>query len=464
MQFRWALIDIETTGLKVTRDEIIEIALIILSEKGIEKTWATLVNPQTTIPEEITRITGITQQEIISALPFEAIASDLFDLLNGCILVAHNARFDYGFLKNAFKRCGYRYQTKVLCTLKLARSCYPLLPHHDLSSLLLHLNLPHEQRHRAASDVQLLYAFLQRAMDEFSPSKLLEKAKAIYNESSKPSKLITDLNTIPSQPGVYLFYTDKNDLPIYIGKSINLKQRVLSHFQADYSDEKEFKMAQQVHRVEYIETAGELSALLLESKLVKEKLPLFNRKLRRKKNLVGLKITTKDSYNQLLITTNPIEVDHDDCVASFSTVTAAKSTLRSLVKEHVLCAKLCDLEKSNSSCFAYHLRRCHGACVAEEEPHRYNERLAHALQQFSYFAWPYQGPIAIEERSNFTNYLVFNHWCFLGETSSKEELFNLANKKESQRIDRDTYKILNAFLKDPSNQLKIIDLSNRLNL
>ncbi|HAT7956460.1 TPA: hypothetical protein GJ770_03975 [Legionella pneumophila] len=459
-QFRWAILDIETTGLKVTRDKIIEIALIILSEKGIEKTWSTLINPKTAIPDEITQLTGITNQEVKSALPFEAIASDLFDILNDCILVAHNARFDYGFLKNAFKRCGYRYQSKVLCTLKLARNCYPLLPHHDLSTLALHLNLPQDQRHRAASDAQLLYTFLQKALEEFTPSILLEKAKAIYNESSKPSKLITDLNTIPSQPGVYLFYTDKNDLPIYIGKSVNLKQRVLSHFQADYSDEKEFKMAQQVYRVEYIETAGELSALLLESKLVKEKLPLFNRKLRRKKNLVGLKLITKNSYNHLVITTNPVEVDHGECIASFSTVTAAKSTLRSLVKEHELCAKLCELEKTSASCFAYHLHRCHGACVFQEDAHSYNERLSHALQKFSYYTWPYTGAIAIEESSNITNYLVFNNWCFLGEASSKEELMIVANKKQSQRIDRDTYKILTAFLKEPTNQGKIIRLNH----
>ena len=271
MQFRWAIIDIETTGLSIVHDRITEISVLLLTEQGIESSWARLINPKCPIPKRISQLTGITDEMVSQAPCFGAIAEELIALLDGAVLVAHNARFDFGFLKNAFKSEGLSFRTPILCTLKLFKMFYPELAQYNLRSLAEYHHIVSPHAHRAGGDVHTLYLLLEQAFQDWSRETIINAAKRLYKKASVPSKLTTDIQSIPNSPGVYLFYAENSSLPLYIGKSILLRQRVLSHFQADHTNAKEFKMAQQVVRVDIIPTAGELSALLLESMLIKEK-------------------------------------------------------------------------------------------------------------------------------------------------------------------------------------------------
>lgn len=456
MQFRWVLVDIETTGLNILRDKITEIALIVMTEKGIETRWHSLINPSCVIPDTISSLTGITNSMVSSAPYFYEVAETLMSFLEDGILVAHNARFDYGFLKNAFKASGYTLKMPVLCTIKLWKKLYPGLPKYSLSHLTERFNIPTPISHRAEADVNSLKDLLNIAMKEFALEHFMSTAKSCYQKSSIPSKLETDIKTIPNSPGVYLFY-GKSSL-LYIGKSISLRQRVLSHFQADHNNAKEFTMAQQVERIEYIPTAGELSALLLESRLIKEKMPLFNRKLRRKKTMVGFKLIKKGDYIQVEIEKGMYDPEENSLFGSFRSVTAAKSHLLKIIKNNTLCSKLCGIETSKHPCFNYQLKRCLGACIGAEPAELYNERVNSAFQALKQVIWPYPGKIAIKEQcevNQLTQYLVFDQWRHLTTVNSQEEV--LDEIKNPLQHDYDAYQILNSYLKQSTDNLLVLN-------
>ena len=265
------------------------------------------------------------------------------------MFVAHNARFDYGFIKNAFKNNGITYQAPVLCTIKLLKQLYPHQESYRLAFIAQALNVTLHNHHRAQADVDALHQIIVKMEELYSWSYILTIAKALYQKSSIPSKLTTDVSQLPDTPGVYIFYSSKNSLPLYIGKSITLRQRVMSHFSGDYAHAKEFALSQQVERVEVILTAGELSALLLESDMIKEHMPIYNRRLRRKTNLVGFRLKEHKGYLTLSIVREQVDeeehVKQHGIYGAFRSVTAAKNMLLQLIKTHDLCPKLCGVEQ-----------------------------------------------------------------------------------------------------------------------
>jgi len=464
--FRWALVDIETTGLHVTHDAITEIAVYIITELGIVTTWHRLIKPTRSIPQAISTLTGITNEMVHDAPTFAAIAAELYDVLEDCVFVAHNARFDYGFIKNAFKNNGITYQAPVLCTIKLLKQLYPHQESYRLAFIAQALNVTLHNHHRAQADVEALHQIIVKMAECHSWSYILSIAKALYQKSSIPSKLTTDVSQLPDTPGVYIFYSSKNPLPLYIGKSITLRQRVMSHFSGDYAHAKEFALSQQVERVEVIPTAGELSALLLESDMIKEHMPIYNRRLRRKTNLVGFRLKEHKGYLTLSIVRE--QVDEEEHLKQhgiygvFRSVTAAKSMLLQLIKTHDLCPKLCGVEQGGSSCFSYQLKRCNGACIQEEHFEPYNRRLLESLKEYQEEIWPYQGAIAIKEQcsvNKITQFTVFHQWRHLGSVPN-EHLLNQWRKLSelNSKHTYDAYKILLSYLKHKADKDHIIEL------
>ncbi|TAL64913.1 MAG: DNA polymerase III subunit epsilon [Legionella sp.] len=461
MQFRWAIVDIETTGLNVLHDRITEIAVMLLTEEGIERTWHSLINPQQPIPALITQLTGISNSMVKNAPSFAEIAEELITLLDGTVLVAHNARFDFGFLKNAFKESEFSLRLPVLCTIKLFKQLYPQFKKYNLKVLASEFSIENPAAHRAQGDVDTLYQLLSESFVRFSCEEILAVAKQCYSQSALPSKLTTNIQEIPDSPGVYLFFGAKSNFPLYIGKSVTLRQRIMSHFQGDHSSGTEFAMAQQVERVEYIPTAGELSALLLESALIKEKMPLYNRKLRRKNTVVGFKLVEQEDYLKVEIVRKLCDPDEiKDLYGSFRSIAAAKANLLERTRDFELCPKLCSLEQSKTSCFSYQLKRCHGACIQEEDAAEYNARVHEALDDLKLEQWPYPGSIAIQETcpiNKISHFLVFNQWRHLGTVQRQEDLKDSINSNITH--DFDAYQILQSYLKNRLNKEQLLLLS-----
>lgn len=266
----WFFLDIETTGGSHMPDRITEVALIKIEGGEVTATWETLINPGKPIPKQVTGLTGISNKMVKEALPFEDIAGDLYSHLDGTVMVAHNSRFNYGFLKAEFKRMGGTLRQRTLCTLKLSRKLYPHVQGHSLDAIIKRIGLTTSARHRGMGDVQLMMDFLEAAKQNLGSVKVLEAINSQLKGPTLPANIDDSfLQKIEDVPRVYLYYDD-TEIPLYIGKSVKLKTRVLNHFASDHVTHTEMEMAQRVKRIERKETAGELGALLLEMNLIKK--------------------------------------------------------------------------------------------------------------------------------------------------------------------------------------------------
>ena len=207
-------LDLETTGATPLRDRITEIALVSF-ENGIEVArWQTLVNPEKSIPAFIQQLTGITNEMVANAPTFKEVAGLLAEYLDGAVLVAHNVRFDHGFLKSEYKRIGHILRQRLLCTVKLSRCLYPQHKSHGLDAIMERHQLTTNSRHRAMGDVDLMLGFVQSAQRELGHELVASMATTLAKRPSLPSNIDSHIiDEIPETAGVYLFYGD-NDLPL----------------------------------------------------------------------------------------------------------------------------------------------------------------------------------------------------------------------------------------------------------
>lgn len=456
-------LDTETTGLSVRKDRIIEIGLVRVENEKVVAQYQTLLNPGSYLSPFITNITGITSDELVNAPFFEDIQRQLSELLDGTVMVAHNARFDYGFLKNEFLRCEKRFSLKHFCTAKLSRMLFPQFPHHNLDSIIQRYNITVAKRHRAFDDAYVLWEFYQKLQKSF-PHEVLENAitQQFYHPSLPTLLPKEQLDALPHTPGVYIFYGE-GGMPLYVGKSVNLKDRVRSHFSSDHTSSKEMKLSQQIRSLESIQTAGELGALLKEAQMIKNLQPLYNRKLRFSRRLILAKsIIDKSGYMKVVLedatSIHPDEIE--TVLGTFRSKKQAKEYLQNLAKEHHLCEKLLGIENTSTGCFSYRLGQCYGACVGKENPLSYNPRCIIAFSKNKIKPWPFRGPIVITEKSEETqlqeSFLV-DKWCLLGKHTAEDTTKQHFEEKD-YRFDLDTYKILLSFLEKNSSSAHISPL------
>jgi len=294
----YAFVDIETTGSSPKTGRITEVAIIIMRDDEVVDTFQSLVNPETSIPAFITKVTGIDDALVADAPVFADIAQTVWEKLEGCIFTAHNVRFDYGFLKNEFKRLDIEFSAKNLCTVKLSRQLYPQYPRHGLDALIERFDLNVESRHRALDDCQLMIDLwhIWRLSDS---AKLAAAVAQQLKGPILPQNLKSDqVENLPRTPGVYYFYAEKDTIPLYIGKSVDIRKRVLSHFTGDHLSSKQAKMVGQIAYIDHHETTGELGALLYEAEQIKAYLPVYNRQLRRLKTMYTLKVNIDNEYHK----------------------------------------------------------------------------------------------------------------------------------------------------------------------
>ena len=440
-------VDLETTGATATSDRITEIGIVEVDGDTVSE-WSTLVNPGCRIPEFIERLTGIRTGMVAAAPRFEELAAGLLERLNGRLFVAHNARFDYGFLKNEFRRCGIDFRAPVLCTVKLSRRLYPGHARHSLDALIERHGLAVADRHRALGDARLIHRFWRKAIDELGHQAVADAVAQIGARPSLPPHLDPDLvDRLPEGHGVYLFYAE-NDLPLYVGKSNSLKKRVLAHFAADHANAKEMSLSLQVRRIDWIETAGELGALLLEARLVKELQPTHNRRLRRQDDLCTWTLEASEAKGllrpRLLWLRDLPPGDLAACHGLFGSPRSASSALSAAADEHGLCRAVLGLEKvkAGKPCFGVQLHTCTGACVGTEAPASHNRRVLDALAGLKLREWPYSGPVAIREGDELH---VVDRWCYLGSARNDEDVARLLERKAGA-FDPDMYKVLGRFL------------------
>jgi DNA polymerase-3 subunit epsilon len=448
-----AFLDVETTGGSAYYERIIEIGVLRVENGQLVKVFSTLLDPETTISPWITTITGITQKDVDGKPTFHQIADELLETLKDCTFVAHNVRFDYGFVKAEFARCGIDYSSPQFCTVKLSRALYPKQKKHNLDSIIKRHKIECENRHRALDDARVLWEFYQKIGKRFSAKKLAEAIEGISTRVAWPANIPrADIEAIPDLPGVYIFYGE-NNTPLYVGKSVNLRSRILSHFNDDLRSSKEMQLSTQVKRIDTILTAGELGALIKESALVKELMPLYNRQLRRSQYLTLVKTyLDDDGYIRVkLENTDESEIQPEEIAniaGIFRSRRQAENELERIALEHRLCKKLLGLEKTKKACFGQQLKRCDGACIGEEKPNMYNLRFELAFSKMRFKKWPYEQPIVVSETlGQVTDHHVIDKWCYLGKAEQGENQI-----QREVKFDLDIYKILKSFLMKPEAQ------------
>jgi DNA polymerase-3 subunit epsilon len=448
-----AIVDIETTGSDPAADRVTEIAVLEANGFALTGQWSTLVNPGTPLPGVIQALTGITQEMVDRAPRFAELAGELYERLAGRVFVAHNARFDYGFLRREFERAGIKYLAKTLCTVRLSRRLYPGEKGHDLDSLIERHGLECEMRHRALPDASALWQFLRIAAEEHGEEVFAVAARQVARQPALPPHLErAAIDAIPEAPGVYLFY-DEGAAPLYIGKSRAMRSRVLQHFIATAS------WTPRVRRIEWQRTAGELGALLREAELVKELDPLYNRQLRRPGQLCGFAFDGKR-----LRLAGPDEIDAETLPFVYGlwrSRRAALQALRAAADEHRLCLQTLGFDvKRQGSCLRHQMGRCAGVCAGRENIHVHHARVATALARLKSADWPHRGPLGVveEDRSrDATEVHVLDRWCYLGTARCETEVAELLEARRP-RFDFDHYRILSRHL--GKRGVRVIELAN----
>jgi len=381
---KYAIIDVETTGGMARFERITEIAIVLHDGAQVTDTFSTLLNPERSIPWNITQLTGITDEMVAHAPKFFEVAKQIVELTEGAIFVAHNVSFDYSFVREEFARLGYSFSRKQLCTVRLSRIVFPGLASYSLSNLKRHFGIYAEQSHRALDDTLATVQIFERIM---AAQEGADSLKALVNNGVRASKLpqnitLDRLHAAPESCGVYYLHDDRGEV-IYVGKSLNIRKRLFEHF-ADQTPKGE-KLRAGVADFSFEITGSELVALLLESAEIKRLQPPINRALRLRQ-FTGCIFTYTDQRGYRCLAAgqrSKRNMRQLELVADFPKLTSARAWLDSMARQHQLCGKLCNLDSREQACFHYTMHQCYGACVGAESPEAYNERVAEALSVLS---------------------------------------------------------------------------------
>ncbi|UCG27858.1 MAG: GIY-YIG nuclease family protein [Bacteroidales bacterium] len=374
----YTIVDIETTGGSYQYDRITEIAVYVHDGEKITDEFTTLINPERSIPYFITALTGITNDMVVDAPKFYEVAREIVELTEGKIFVAHNANFDYQFIRQEFKSLGFNFKRKVLCTVKLCRKIMPGLRSYSLGNLCNELNIRIETRHRAAGDARATAALFKLLL-----SLNRDTCSLITNNGFPGINPVLDTRVIEDlseETGIYYFY-DENGEIIYIGKSRNIRQRVLTHLKNN-SSKRAMEMKEKIADIGYEITGSELIALIIESYEIKKIKPLYNRSQRRTSFYYGIYSRLNEGgYTCFSIEKN---TSCETPLTCFSSLEMAKKHMSLLMEKFQLCQKFCGLYESQGACFHHQIGICHGACTGTESPADYNKRARSAVESFEY--------------------------------------------------------------------------------
>jgi DNA polymerase III subunit epsilon len=375
----YAIVDIETTGGKFNEEGITEIAIYRHDGYQIVDQFISLVNPERPIQAFVVSLTGINNSMLRQAPKFYEVAKRIVEMTQDAVLVAHNAQFDYRVLRTEFDRLGYDFERKTLCTVELSKKLLPGHASYSLGKLVRALGIPISDRHRAQGDALATVKLFQMLIDRDIEKSIVQSSIRIDPKKQIEPKLLALIEQAPSEIGVYYLRNQEGKL-IYIGKSKNIKKRLTQHFTGQ--DRKSKKLQLETADVQVERTGNELIALLKESEEIKLHKPLYNRSLRR--SLFRYQLTHfTDERGYINLKVEPSD-RRKKSITTFTTFAQAKSVLFKITEQHELCQKLNSLYQSKEACFLYSLEQCNGACVGEETPDEYNQRVMEFIVKNQY--------------------------------------------------------------------------------
>ena len=441
----YAIVDIETTGGRSRSDKITEVGIVLFDGEKITDEFSTLINPEQKIPYRITQITGIDDKMVKNAPKFYEVARQVFTMTENRIFIAHNVNFDYGFLRAEFESLGGTFKRKKLCTVQMSRKLMPGKRSYSLGNLSKELGIVNEARHRALGDAKATTELFKHLLnlDGLSAENLLTPGFLRNLHTKVDLDIIRDL---PDATGVYYFFNAKDEL-IYVGKSVNIKSRVLSHLSNNISN-KAVEMKQQIARIDFEETGSELIALLKESHEIKVNQPIYNRSQRRTYYSYGITHHVNESgYRALKLERLTSKVNP---LISFSTKLTAREYLFRLVERHELCQQISGLYPSTGSCFQYTIKQCRGACIGEESVEEFNYRVQDAVDELSYFHRDFvvldKGRTSGEKSVVMVENGVYKGFGYLNEDEQVDRPQQFSEYIDAYEDNRDVQQIIRSYL------------------
>ncbi len=375
----YAILDIETTGGKYNEEGITEIAIYRFDGHKIVDQFFSLVNPERDIQSFVVNLTGINNEMLQNAPKFHEVAKRIIEITKGCTIVAHNAQFDNRILTTEFDRLGYSFDKNFLCTVELSKKLIPNLASYSLGKLMRSLGIPISDRHRAQGDAKATLMLFKILLEKDTSKKIIQETVKKDPKRQLEPKLIDIIESTPSIIGVYYIHK-KNGSIIYIGKSKNIKKRLLQHFTNDNRKSKKIQL--EVDSVTYEETGNDLIAQLKESEEIKQNKPIFNHALKR--TLYEYQLSSfKDTNGYINLKIEKAD-EGKNAIITFSNYQQAKMFLFKITEEFRLCQKLNGIHKTTSNCFLFSIKQCNGACIGDESPKVYNKRLLDFIEKNSY--------------------------------------------------------------------------------
>jgi DNA polymerase III subunit epsilon len=342
----YAIVDIETTGGNAGGSRITEIAILIHDGINVIDHWETLVNPQKEIPIPIFALTGINNEMVSNAPIFDDIAEKVVQMLTDRIFVAHNVNFDYSFVRHQLEEAGFKWAARKLCTVRATRKIKPGLSSYSLGNLCRSLDIPIENRHRAGGDANATAILFSRLLQWDSKGEIIRMIKKTSQDQRLPPNLPPeDFEQLPEKPGVYYFYNRERKV-IYVGKAVNLKKRVASHFSGHKITPQRQHFLRDIHSISFEVCATELMALLLECAEIKKLWPVYNTALKRFEAKYSLyEYEARSGYRYLAVgKLNKFQ----SCIQVFNNLHEAINLLRKLAEQfeidHRFC-KYCTLQE-----------------------------------------------------------------------------------------------------------------------
>ncbi|WP_179347660.1 exonuclease domain-containing protein [Winogradskyella pacifica] len=442
----YTIIDVETTGQS---NRMTEISIFKFNGDTVIDEFTSLINPETYIPQHITALTGIDDHMVADAPRFAEVADDIINITEGAIFVAHNVNFDYKVISGEFSRIGLEFNRKKLCTVRLSRRLLPGHRSYSLGKLCSALEINLVGRHRARGDAEATTILFELLLQQPEASDVF---KEFLNKNSKEATLPPNLpketfEALPDTAGIY-YFKDKKGTVIYVGKAINIKKRVLSHF---YSKTKKAQdMVRETRDIDFECSGSELIALLMEDAAIKHHFPVHNKVAKRTIQSFAI-FSYEDRKGILHLASNKGRLVPNPIVTLFS-IREVRAYLEKMCEKHNLCPKYCHLQESVSECSHFSIKNCKGICKDEETVEDYNNRVLEAIHDMS----DQKNDIIVREKGRHDNeeaFVMVKNGDYLGygfvdKTESINHIDDLDTFLIPQKNNMDIQKILRSRLLD----------------
>jgi DNA polymerase-3 subunit epsilon len=447
---RLAFVDVETTGLSPTENRIAEIGVVTVDDGCVER-WTTLLQPSSR--REACTPTDSAVDGTNDAPRFRDIAADLARRLEGRLFVAHNARFDYSFLRAEFERAGIAFHPDVVCSVMLSRKLYPGLQRHDMDSLAECHGFSVEERHRALPDADLVWQLWRTLNRQHPKARIAEAVHALLSGPVLPPELDPSLiERLPETPGAYVFHGEGNR-PLVVGAAGNLKRHVLNYFRIDRATRRASEYAHRIANITWRATRGMLGAQLHAAML--DSIHFADAKRRMNAPAFTVQLSPELVPCVAIL---PLESSREgDSFGLFPTERKARNKLSRLASDYRLCHRLLGIAGgANPQCLACPAEDAAPSCLGETRRKSELLRGIEALWPLRVPAWPHRGAVGIRERSDIH---VVDQWQFLGTARCESDLHGLLEGRRTGAFDSRLYRLLRRTLSRlPAD--RIVDLSD----